>query len=257
MLAKAAGTSLKSFAKSCNPNTTENLQTLINNNEAFNLLTKSWDMPGVYASHFWVPKALSRLLRSVSRHTLVIYIHREETSRLKSAALHVLTQWCAHGPPEAQKGFFDNVESNNQKCLVSETKLVEILKVRPQEMQMGTIELLTCETYSSIEEYAPNMLFVDYKHADALQNLLAEKYCPKKINHVHHIGKGSDIVFVRLHDGVAEVSLSDLFEKKSSYLEWMLGLNDKASCLVKTRRMEDNLFACDGSFISAKAVLNY
>ncbi|KAL3782627.1 hypothetical protein HJC23_000009 [Cyclotella cryptica] len=214
-------------------------------------------MPGVYASHFWVPTALSRLLRSISRHTLVVYIHREETSRFTSAALHVLTQWCAHGPPKAQKNFFDKVENNNHKCHVREKKLVEILKDRPQEMQMGTIELLTCETYSSIEEYAPNMLFVDYKRANVLQNLLAERYCPKMTNHSHHIGKGAEKVFVQLQNGGTEVSLSEWLEKKSSYLEWTLGLNDKASCLVQTRTMEDNLSTCDGSFIHAQAVLNY
>ncbi|KAL7487189.1 hypothetical protein ACHAW6_012784 [Cyclotella cf. meneghiniana] len=256
MPAKAAGTSLKNFAKSCNPNTSENLQTLLRSNDALNLLTKSWDMPGVYASHYWVPQALSQLLRSVSHHTLVIYIHREETSRFTSAAHHVLTQWCLHGPPKAHKKFFNKVESSKRKCHVHEAKLVETLKIRPQEMGMGTVELLTCTTYSSIEEYAPNMLFVDYKHADVLQNLMAEKYCPKLMNHSHHIGKGSEYVFVQLQNGGIEVSLSDWLEKKSSYLEWMMSLNDKVSCLVKTRRMEDNLSSCAGDFLNAKAVLN-
>lgn len=261
MPAKAAGTSLKKFARDCNPNTTENLQHVLEDKDRYyKLLTKSWDMPGVYVSHYWKPEMLSRLLRSTSRHTLVVYIHREETSRFASAAHHVLSQWCLHGPPMPQWGkFFDSVTGNNdaKKCIVHESQLVKGLKKRPQEMTMGTIELLTCETYTAIAEYAPNMIFMNYKQASTLQNLLGEKYCPRLVDHTNRIGKGSEKVFVQLSDGSdRSVTLTEWLEKKSAYMEWALGLNDHASCLVNTRRMEDSLGSCDGEFLNARAVLN-
>ena len=261
MPAKAAGTSLKLFAAQCNNDAYSKLKMPGNlpKESNANILGNDWEMPGVIASHFWNPVALSRLLHSTSRKTLVLYSHRDETSRFQSAATHVLTTWCPNGGgrnmPEKPSKFFDAIQGNN--CYLSEDKLInKFLAKRYQEMEMGTNELLTCQTYSSIEEYAPNMVFVDYRNANSIQNLLAEKYCPHMLNRTMHAAStGEKVIYVTLENG-SNVTLADWLDKKLSFLEWTLDLNKKSSCQVKTRRMEDELGSCDGGFLNAKAVVN-
>ena len=104
MPAKAAGTSLKYFASTCYGDgyspVFNNIQDNLEDTGIEVLLSNAWDSPGVVASHFWHPQALSRILRSASPRTLIIYSHRDENSRFISAANHVLSQWCRNGIPQ-------------------------------------------------------------------------------------------------------------------------------------------------------------
>ena len=252
MPAKAAGSSLKHFADGCYDEEYKfkNIQNLIGDDGPSGIesvLSNSWNAPKVFASHFWAPVKLTRLVRSTSRRTLIIYSHREENSRFKSAAFHVLSQWCKNG------GHSSMSQVQIDVCSITEESLIKILKARPEEMQMGTNELLTCETYSAIEEYAPNMIFMDFKSASNIQSLISEKYCPNMAN--HHIAKGDDRISVEIKNGTV-VSLSTWLDQKSSYLDWSLELNKRANCLVKTRHMEENLNTCEGGFLHAKSIPN-
>ena len=206
MPAKAAGTSLKYFASTCYGDgyspVFNNIQDNLEDTGIEVLLSNAWDSPGVVASHFWHPQALSRILRSASPRTLIIYSHRDENSRFISAANHVLSQWCRNGIPQrlvnvmpTLKGIF---EGQKDKCNINELDLIKTLRLRPQEMQMGTNELLTCELYSAIGEYAPNMIFMDFKSASDVQNLMAEKYCPKLVDHPNATGK-KEVSVVNIH----------------------------------------------------------
>ena len=70
-----------------------------------------------------------------------------------------------------------------------------------------------------------------------------------------HIAKGDDKISVEIKNGT-EVSLSTWLDQKSSYLDWSLELNKRATCLVKTRHMEENLNTCEGGFLHAKSIPN-
>lgn len=275
MPAKAGGTSLKYFAKECrrkqvgsestsNVELPDNFLSTRQPDEYVALLTDfGFEMPSVVASHIWVPKVLSNIIGNASRRTLILYSHRDETSRFRSAATHVLTTWCPDGGgrpmPAAPNKFFHRIEQNEETgkpiCYIKETTLVDgFLKKRYQEMQMGTNELLTCETYLAIEQYAPNMVFMDYKQSNDIQNMLAEKYCPQMVNHTNHVGLGGGkTIYISRKMGAEQVLLDDWMEQKLSYLEWTMGLNKKATCVVKTRNLEDELNSCDGGFVSAQA----
>ena len=220
MPAKAAGTSLKHFASRCYGDgyspVFNNIQDKLEGEGIEAVLSNAWDSPGVIASHFWHPQALSRILQNASPRTLIIYSHRDENSRFKSAAYHVLSQWCKNGIPQqlvkvmpALKGIFDG---QKDKCNINEMDLIKTLRLRPQEMQMGTNELLTCELYSAIEEYAPNMIFMDFKSASDMQNLMAEKYCPKIVDHPTAIGKkGVSVVLMFMKDITVHLSLTPTY----------------------------------------------
>jgi hypothetical protein len=259
MPAKAGGTSMKQFAKQCNNPEYANLKLPGNlygkHDETAAILTNSWEMPNIVASHFWIPERLSQLLRNASRKTLIIYSHRDETSRLKSAALHVLSQWCPQPAagvpiPEPVNKLFYKIDGND--CYMTEKKLVDkVFKLRPMEMKMGTNELLTCETYQRIEEYSPNMVFMDYTSVDKIQSLLAEKYCPQMKRSYHATNPFTKKIYVTREDGVT-VPMAEWVDKKLSHLEWTLELNKGASCLANTRQVEDELESCEGDFLSAK-----
>eukprot|EP00984_Skeletonema_dohrnii_P018420 scaffold8597_cov174-Skeletonema_dohrnii-CCMP3373.AAC.3 len=221
------------------------------------ILTHSWDMPRIIPAHFWIPEHLSKLLRNASRKTLIIYSHRDESSRFNSAVKHVLNQWCkgdANPPiPEPRSKFFNKIDGDN--CYLDENKLIDkVLQPHRFEMHFSTNRILTCQSYHSIEEYAPNMIFVDYSNASKIQELLSEKYCPNmKSTFEITTPKTYQIYITREEDGES-VSLSDWMDRKMPFLEWTLQLNDQASCLVKTRQMEDELDSCEGGFLDAKSV---
>ena len=61
------------------------------------------------------------------------------------------------------------------------------------------------------------------------------------------------MISVQLNNG-KNVSLGTYLEHKSSYLEWVLELNKKATCLAKTRTMEESISTCDGGFVKTKSV---
>ena len=55
-------------------------------------------------------------------------------------------------------------------------------KTQQEEIGIGSTRLLTCETYEAIDNYAPTMIFMDYKGANLIQKLFVEKYCPDRVD---------------------------------------------------------------------------
>eukprot|EP01082_Thalassiosira_pseudonana_P009752 g8672.t1 g8672 contig30:9055-9684(+) len=107
MPAKAAGTSFKAFSSKCVTKTfNDNFLNFKDRNDFDSVLTASYDMPAVLASHMMQVKNLIYFIKNAPRNTLLIYSHRDETTRLLSAIDHVVTTWCQckRSPP---KGFFE------------------------------------------------------------------------------------------------------------------------------------------------------
>ena len=218
MEAKAAGTSLKQFAKLCNkasgiPNYAQlgdNFVNSIPNNKKNiqqKVITNSYQPPNVVASHMYNPKTLSYLVRNVPPSTLLIYSHRQETSRMQSAIEHVMGRFC--GPPKHRrppKGLFfkpskqqeqelprnnnattsSTYNNDNRNCHVKEEDLIKIIKKKLVEIKLNSYKLLNCNVYDNIVDYQhyPNtkMVFMNYKYADWLQTHVAQKYCPKYLS---------------------------------------------------------------------------
>lgn len=86
--------------------------------------------------------------------------------------------------------------------------------------------------------------------------MIAEKYCPKLINSTDHVGGGIVCkVFVQRKGADDIITLKEWLDRKSGFLDWTLDLNKEATCLVKTRTMEDELFPCESGFVATKAVM--
>ena len=266
MPAKAAGTSLKDFATSCNEKGSpfgksySKLMDNFLNHDFDSIISNSLRMPPVITSHMYDVDHLLYMIRNVPRNTLLIYVHREETHRVQSAINEVVTNWCRRGnghqgivlkpPPNF---FYKEVGSS---CYVNEdTLLNEAIRKKRYEIGIGATELLTCETYEAIKSYAPNFVFINHKQSNTLQEVIAEKYCqvltnsPPVQSNVASEKKYEAYVKVK---GLSEsIPLSTWLKAKSGTLEWALGLNSGASCIAKTRMMENNLLlTCDSGILN-------
>ena len=92
MPAKAAGSTMKAFTRQCMQRTfpdnflnrqDEVIKTL--------MLGDQIALPRVILSHVYTDKPLIKLIQQLPRSALLIYNHREETDRLKSAINHVFS----------------------------------------------------------------------------------------------------------------------------------------------------------------------
>eukprot|EP00581_Thalassiosira_minuscula_P028918 CAMPEP_0183758152 /NCGR_PEP_ID=MMETSP0739-20130205/6224_1 /TAXON_ID=385413 /ORGANISM="Thalassiosira miniscula, Strain CCMP1093" /LENGTH=352 /DNA_ID=CAMNT_0025995705 /DNA_START=64 /DNA_END=1122 /DNA_ORIENTATION=- len=267
---KAAGTTMNWFASECT-NGVHPGHVLQKPDELEALLTNSYELPKVVSSHVLKYHQVVHLIKHVPRNTLMIYVHRPETSRVTSAinwvvigrACRCATKGVCGGAngQDPMPVEFEKIEGDD--CYVKEDKLVDLIKSRKNEINDGASKLLTCETFEAIEDYAPNMVFMDYKQANNLQHLLAEKYCPQMSETVEAnvASKKQNQVFVITKEAVNKkgdhtVNLEEWTKTKTNYLEMSLQLNERATCVAKGRAMEDKLYSCKDNFLHSKALLD-
>jgi hypothetical protein len=111
------------------------------------------------------------------------------------------------------------------------------------------------------------MIFLDYKQANHVQSLIAEKFCPGLVNdpieaNVASEKKAKTYVQVMKNatttateNGYDSISLREWLKAKQSTLEWALGLNEGATCTAKTRFVEDKLGGHEEGFLRASEVI--
>ena len=249
---KAAGSSSIVFANHCYPSHKLIPDNFVNHEEVLKrALTMSFQVPRLFASHVVKAEHFINLIKGVTRDTLVVYIHREETDRLISAIKHATMKYCTG---ERTTSRFEFLESTNESCTIAEIDLVDkIISSGRDEVPVGMGKILTCETYQSFEENRSNLVFMDYKEANTLYTLVAEKHCPHMLEQTVHVNAASDKkrkIFVALSHGTTEkVSLDDWLNEKKYFLEWSLGLKKDVTCQGKTRIMENSLLQCPSGFI--------
>ena len=143
----------------------------------------------------------------------------------------------------------------DSSCTISEQDLVQrIIKEKRGEIGLGASRALTCNFYQTIQDNAPNIIFMDYEQTNVLHKILADKYCPTlelPIETNTAVSKKLPI-FVKLQNSdnnnvtTTTVPLDEWMIVKRSYLEWSLRLRGDMTCQAKTRQMEDQIFEfCD------------
>lgn len=257
MPAKAAGTTFKSFTRKCM--VSMKLNAFVDHAPQLRKFEKDVDtafrsklkMPTLISSHVDTARDLHELLRSATDDTLIVYIHRQETNRLLSAIKHVITsRYCNLKTKPA--GIAMVREKGSKACNVEEGFLIETIRKRGVEIGMGGTPLLTCETFESIKNNSPNLVFMNYKQAGPLQKLLAKHHCPTVTKEVR-VNVGSDkkmTVSVVLGGALGNnnigtlVALEEWLSFKAPVLEYSLELKRDVSCQATTRKIERKLFAC-------------
>ena len=254
MPAKAAGTTMKRFTEKCT-NITLGVN-ILNSNETTieNILTTSYELPSIIASHLYSDMPLISLVKGATRETFIIYIHREELSRIRSGINHVLiSRVCARhvtGIKITMRKYKFDIEINSNKCTVDEEHVIKLIKDRVQEVGLGASKILTCGFFDAIAQNTPsNLMFVHYKQAEKLEKMLAKYHCPhlvKDLPIAENIAdeKGMEL-FVRLKSNTSKnVTFSEWFDKKQNLILWALGSKQNMDCQSKIVDMEDHLFSC-------------
>ena len=256
MPAKAAGQTMIKFTKMCSPVKIRD-GNVINCKDAIERLsfTGNYEVPSVISSHLYTDRPFIDLAKSSTRKTLIIYIHREELSRVRSAAQHVLmSHICTnHGRKyelKLKQKYNVTVEVNKNKCTIDEKQLIRMIKGKEREIGKGAPEILTCNFFDSIAQNDPsNLVIVDYKQANKLQTILAKHHCPHIVKDLPIVANVADDKemepFVRLSsDPSREVTFKDWFDEKQGVILWALDLKKEMECQSKIIDMEDHLFTC-------------
>jgi len=245
MPAKAAGSSMKAFAISCTNVDIKIHVNLFNKVPRINgkrpigeYLTESFEPPSLIASHLYSDIEFTHLVKHSTTRSLIIYMHRDEPSRVLSGIKQVADMKLCP-------------EKKSEPCTVREQDLVAAIKKKRGEIGFGATEILTCDSYDALDDNAPNFVFVHYTQASRLQKLLAKRFCPAKLNQpaeasVRNASTNKRKIHVELQmdKDNSIVSLEEWLEAKKGLLEYALELRESASCQAKTRAMEEKLFQC-------------
>mmetsp|Transcript_19328 Transcript_19328/g.33163 ORF Transcript_19328/g.33163 Transcript_19328/m.33163 type:complete len:262 (+) Transcript_19328:293-1078(+) len=258
MPARGAGTSFKYFGDKCFGGESYPWDIVKNGeDEIKNILTKEYEIPKLITSHSGSGDDLAHILHLIPKSTLVVYAHRQETSRALSAIKHVVVT-CYCNDKSAESSLVEKREDS--ACYVSEVELVDLVKNQDFEIGEGGASALSCSVYEEIESSSPNMIFMDYSNADEIQSLIAEKYCPDLVGKpVRAPEEEPSPVYVHMNHTVNEsgeelVPLDDWLSAKSALLEFALRMNEKATCVAATRKMEDGLFSCEDGYLNSKGL---
>ena len=246
MPAKAAGTTLKAFTKKCTKKLMPDISELNKffNNERFarDFLTHQYLMPPLLSGHFYDDAGMVRLIKHANRKSLIMYTHRNESDRLRSAIKQSLDRFC--------KGEFEGygpIESDETHCRVDELPFVEMISKRFVEIKYGGPNILKCSTWDAIEENEPDLMFVSFKKADEIQMALANRFCPELLDAPTFRSNTDEMkraMTITLANENKTVPVDDWLQTKKGILELSLNMNRGASCSAKTKHMEDQLSAC-------------
>mmetsp|Transcript_43838 Transcript_43838/g.66128 ORF Transcript_43838/g.66128 Transcript_43838/m.66128 type:complete len:258 (+) Transcript_43838:1-774(+) len=216
----------------------------------------------IIASHlFKGDKPFLDLIRHASRQSLIVYIYRDETDRLKSAIKYVVKEiLCSTKKRLPNKKMPDispqtlGLTNTEEECSFDEEPFIEqIIENRVQEIGFSVPTQLTCAVWDEINETGPNILFVHFSQLDTLQDHLASTYCPGVQSERQNAAaaESSKKYVIRLKDGKGrgeDISLNDWIDAKLQTIEFALKLSG-GSCKYKTRKMEDYLSFCPSKML--------
>lgn len=219
--AKVASSTMKFFTSGC-LQLEEVDNSIMNHMEEF--LTRERQIPPFLGIRIPRSNAFVSIAQQSIKNSLIIYIHREETSRLKSAIRQVLTKTIP-------------------APTIPEKKVLQNIRAKVGEIGVGGHGILTCDTYDAIEDNAANLVFLHYTQTDKMMKLLAKHHCPGyEQKHVND-GSDKDKKSVKLGDD-SLMDLDEWIDAKLNLIEHTFNLKSEGSCQAKTRKMEHNLLSC-------------
>ena len=130
-----------------------------------------------------------------------------------------------------------------------------LIKTRNNGIGHGELDVMTCDFYRAIEDNFPNMVFVNYKQADMLQEVLAKYHCPELTDFLVHANAAIDRawkVSLKLEKDGSEMALDDWLDAKRDIIEFTATWNvdrQKNYCRSKTRNIQDDLFSCQDELL--------
>ena len=251
MPAKASGTSMKAFGHKCaNFHYQDNF---INDKEGIkDFLSSAIDLPKLIVSHSYWDTTLIRLAENTPNDVLNIFLYREESDREVSSIKQVVDRFCDAGIPNVDVNDFYPMTKNETHCIVeSELDLINnVIENNLWEIGVDTDSLLSCSLYDAIDNNNPNMLMVNYKQVDRLQEVLAKHLCPEVLDdlplRMNAANQKREWVYVRTHKTGDLVSLDEWTKSKKQFWNWAFDdKSGKKRCRARTRELEKRMFSCE------------
>jgi hypothetical protein len=256
MPAKASGTTLKHFAQQCTK-TIRQPDNFINKEDARkDFMSSTMNLPKIIASHVHPALgSLTRLAQTTPNDVLTIFIYREESERKVSAIKHVVeSRLCTKemGQPDFKAEDYVHITKNETACVIeSETEFMHnVVEKGLFEIGYDTNVILSCDLYDAIDDNNPNMLMINYKQVDQLQEVLAKRHCPELLDelplHANVANQKREWAYIRTHENGAEVPLAEWAKSKQHLWNWAFDatkVGDK-TCRSRTRHLEKELFSC-------------
>jgi len=173
-------------------------------------------------------KHFETIVQNAATNSLIIYLHRDDTDRLRSAIRQVVT----------------SSMGTNQEA--PEQEVMDALRNQKREIGMTGNNILTCSLYESIEHNAANVVFLHYTKINQLIRLLTQHHCPDvQPTTPKNAGDTKGHKRIRLtHYENQTMDLNDWMDAKLHFLEHALEHKKGATCQGITRKMEHQLLNC-------------
>jgi len=264
MPAKGGGSSMNEFTRQCsNSSKVMEFDFIQHDKLRKEFLIDSLHVQPVISSHVNNDSGLINLAKYPSQKTLLIYIHREESERVISGVKMISQHICRNSHQQFKQRYNEAIVAKNRThCILDEGSVVDFIARRHREVGGGVPNILTCRSYNTIQENAPQLVFLHYKQVNKLQTLLAKHHCPELLDELPievNVAEDKELK-VFLHIGKDDVSnaasIEELFHEKGAVrieewlqakgptMEWALNLRNDVSCQAKTIHMENELFGC-------------
>eukprot|EP00531_Pseudo-nitzschia_arenysensis_P003613 CAMPEP_0116130748 /NCGR_PEP_ID=MMETSP0329-20121206/8643_1 /TAXON_ID=697910 /ORGANISM="Pseudo-nitzschia arenysensis, Strain B593" /LENGTH=360 /DNA_ID=CAMNT_0003625143 /DNA_START=42 /DNA_END=1124 /DNA_ORIENTATION=+ len=241
---KAAGTTYEAFASKCQKSGMNGTQWKLDHaflpsrHQNMEYVFKTfYNVPSFLASHVRADGGVKDLIKHATRDSLIIFSHREETSRYISGIKEELQRRC-------NKRQFPK---KNGECFLTQDELMKVIKAENIEIGWSSGKILTCGLYDAIRDNAPNFAFVNYKQTSKIQKLLTKHHCPDYQEVLHSRNGAAKTVFKIIVDPPANetiVPVDDWLHAKRQMLEYVFFHKKGYSCQATTRDIEDELFEC-------------
>ena len=256
MPAKAAGSSLKTFEQKClDFQYFDNF--IIEESYVQKFLSSTMDLPKFIVSHIPDHLAITRLAQTTPKDVLTIFIYREESER-KVSSIKQVVEYCFCEDicwPGVNPSDYVEITKDKESghCIIeSETDLIyNVIGEGMWEIGFDTNGILSCPLYDAIDDNDPNMLMINYKEVDKLQEILARHYCPELLDqlpiHVNFSSQKQNEAYVRVQESGEVVPVDEWAKSKQAFWDWAFDPTSDGDkrCQVRTREMERQMFACE------------
>jgi hypothetical protein len=243
MGAKSAGKAVKRFTLYCtgeNPRVGFGKIMSTHDGNLKEAFSETLEQPSLIASHLSViDKPFVQLVKHATADSLILYVHREEHERMRSAIRQVASLAICKG----------------EDCIIPEQDLIKAIEKQEFEIGRGATQTLTCDTYSTIEENAPNLVFLDYKQVDRVLGLLAKHHCPGNEAALQaigaHTGHEKPSVAVQIPSTAITTTTTTLTMRKESKIKPEINTENGTNDETETETNDETVYVDQEDWLDA------
>ena len=143
------------------------------------------------------------------------------------------------------------------KCIIGDEKAFtdKVIQERYGEVDGETNNILSCDFHEAVKNNFPNLVMVNYKEADKVQEVLAKRFCPDVLGSlpIHSDDSTNTKAYMKIEETGNVVPIEEWAESKRMFFDWALHWDDEqadyTSCMSETRTLEGWMSSCGSEAI--------